>query len=225
MLMPDKNKSAWMWMPGLMLVLLLICGAPLVAQAQRKVDVSVADARSEALVDDDANLDVELYLLAASDTPGEAGKLPAPLEPVIRRLRATLPFGSYRLAATMLNRTKNGGRLSVAGVGAATISKINAPAPLFSDYSINLIKLKTDAAGQAIVELSGFRFGARVPIQTGTTAGAGGTSASTIQYENTGITTEFSMREGEPVVVGTLNVGQAGEAFILVVSAKRTGQR
>src|SRR4051794_12320897 len=124
MLMLDRNKSAWMWMPGLMLVLLLICGAPLVAQAQRKAEAPGAGALSDALVDDDANLDVELYLLAASDTPGETGKLPAQLEPIVRRLRATLPFGSYRLAATMLNRTKNGGRLSVAGVGAATISKI-----------------------------------------------------------------------------------------------------
>jgi hypothetical protein len=30
------------------------------------------------------------------------------------------------------------------------------------------------------------------------------------------------MREGEPVVVGTLNVGPSGDAIILVVSAKRT---
>ncbi|HEY0385901.1 MAG TPA: hypothetical protein VGC64_07810 [Pyrinomonadaceae bacterium] len=227
--MLDKNKSARTLMPGLMMMLMLllvVCGAPLIAQAQRKAEAPVASALSDALVDDDANLDVELYLLAASDASGETGgKLPAQLEPIVRRLRATLPFGSYRLFGTMLNRMKNGGRLSVAGVGAAIISKLNAPAPLFSDYSIGLIKLKTDAAGQSIVELSNFKFGARVPIQMSTTAGAGGTSASTIQYENTGINTEFSMREGEPVVVGTLNVGQAGEAFILVVSAKRTKER
>jgi hypothetical protein len=30
------------------------------------------------------------------------------------------------------------------------------------------------------------------------------------------------MREGEPVIVGTLNVGPSGDAIILVVSAKRT---
>jgi hypothetical protein len=222
MLLLRPYRSVWMLMLGLLL--LLMCGAPL-AQAQRKVEAPLVGSLTDAVVDDDANLDIELYLLSASEASGEAGKLPAQLEPVVRRLRAALPFGSYRLAGTMLNRTKNGGRLSVSGVGAATLSKINAPAPLFSEYSIGLIKLKTDAAGQSIVELSNFKFGARVPIQTSTTAGAGGTSSSTIQYENTGINTEFSMREGDPVVVGTLNIGQAGEALILVVAAKRTNAK
>jgi hypothetical protein len=30
------------------------------------------------------------------------------------------------------------------------------------------------------------------------------------------------MREGEEVIVGTLNIGPSGDALILVVSAKRT---
>jgi hypothetical protein len=41
-------------------------------------------------------------------------------------------------------------------------------------------------------------------------------------YENTGLATDISMRESEPVIVGTLNVGPSGDAIILVVSAKRT---
>jgi hypothetical protein len=46
--------------------------------------------------------------------------------------------------------------------------------------------------------------------------------APTINYEPTGIATDVSMREGEPVIVGTLNIGPSGDAIILVVSAKRT---
>jgi hypothetical protein len=30
------------------------------------------------------------------------------------------------------------------------------------------------------------------------------------------------MREGEPVIVGTINIGPSGDAIILVASAKRT---
>ena len=41
-------------------------------------------------------------------------------------------------------------------------------------------------------------------------------------YENTGLSTDISIREGEPVVVGTLNVGPSGDAIILVVAARRT---
>lgn len=211
-------RSVLMLMLGLML--LFACAS--FAQAQKKGDAAVA-ALSGAVVDDNANLDLEIYLLAASDAAVEGSRLPGLLEPVVRQLRATLPYASYRLSATMMNRMKNGGRLEVSGVGATPFAKVTTPAPLFSEYSVSSVKLKSDAAtGQNLVEISDFRFGARVPIQTGL---GGGSTAATIQYQNTGIRTEFSMREGEPVIVGTLNVGQAGEAFILVVSAKRTGQR
>jgi len=37
-----------------------------------------------------------------------------------------------------------------------------------------------------------------------------------------GLNTDISMREGEPVIVGTLNVGPSGDAIILVMSARRT---
>jgi hypothetical protein len=211
-----------------MLGLLLLACAPLVVRAQKR-ETPLAAALSNTLVEENANLDVELYLLTASDTSGGGGgRLPSQLEPVVRQLRATLPFENYRLTATMLNRTRNGGRLEVKGVGATPFSKVAASVPLFSEYSVASVKLKNDAIGpQSTVELAGFRFGARIPIQMSSVApGAGSAAAvSTIQYESTGISTEFSMREGEPVIVGTLSVGQSGETFILVVSAKRTGSR
>lgn len=218
LLRPDRSVS--MLMLGLML-LLLMC-APLVRAQQREAPAVAALAG--ALMDESTNLDIEIYLLAASDEASGAGKLPNRLEPVVRQLRSMLPFGGYRLTATMLNRMKNGGRLNVKGVGMTPFSKVVASAPLFSEYSVNSVTLKNDAAGQSVVELAGFKFGAKIPVQTSTAAPTGGAPATTIQYESTGIATEFSMREGEPVIVGTLNVGQSGEAFILVVSAKRTGR-
>lgn len=223
MLLFRPSRSVLTLLLGLML--LLACGAPL-ARAQKR-EARLLAALSDVVVDDNVNLDVELYLLAASDAPtAAAGKLPSSLEPVIAQLRATLPFANYRLAATMFNRMKNGGKVIVKGVGATPFSKIDVSAPLFSDYYIGSVTLKNDVTGQAIVELLGFRFGARVPIQTSTVvAGGSGATVPTIQYEPTGINTDFSMREGEPVIVGTLNVGQPGEAFILVVSAQRTRQR
>ncbi len=214
------HRSVSMLLLGLML---LLAGASF-AQAQKR-EMPLASV-ADVLVEEDANLDLELYLLAASDAAVGGSKLPRALEAVVRQLRATLPFESYRLTATMLNRTRNGGRLDVKGVGATPFSKVAAPAPLFSEYSASAVKLRADASGQSIVEISGFRFGARIPVQTSFGASqSAAAGAATIQYESTGIATEFSMREGEPVIVGTLSVGQSGEAFILVVSAHRTNQR
>lgn len=220
MLLLRPYRSVLTLMFGLML---LLSYSAQQAHAQQK---KVLAALSNAPVEENVNLDIEIYLLAAADTSAEGGKLPNRLEPVVRQLRTSLPFDSYRLTATMLNRMKNGGKLNVKGVGVTPFSKIVAPAPLFSEYSVHSVTLKNDATGQSIVELVGFRFGAKIPIQTSSPAAAEkGASVPIVQYENTGIYTDFSMREGEPVVVGTLNVGQPGEAFILVVAAKRTRQR
>ena len=221
MILLRPRVSVWMTMLGFFLLLAL---SATLARAQVR-EAPAAAALKGAVVEDNANLDIEIYLLAASDAGAEGGRLPNSLEPVVRQLRSTLPFGSYRVSATMVNRMKNGGRLNVKGVGVTPFAKVVAPAPLFSEYYVNSVTLKTDAAGQSIVDFAGFRFGARVPVQTGSTLSASGTAAvPVIQYENTGITTEFSMREGEPVIIGTLNVGQPGEALILVVSAKRTAR-
>lgn len=205
------------------LVLLFVCSVSLV-HAQASQAPVTAVALSQNVIDESANLELELYLLAASNgAASEAGRVPKALEPVMKQLRASLPFENYRLAATMLSRVRNKSRLNVKGVGATPFSNVSAAAPLFSDYFVNSVTLKNDLAGQPIIELLGFRFGAQVPVQT-SVALPGGVARSTpvVQYENTGIHTDFSLREGEPVIVGTLNVGQPGEAYILVVSVHRT---
>jgi len=174
---------------------------------------------------DETNLDTQLYLIVGTNQEVDDVRLPTSLEPVVRQLRATLPFKNYRLAATMINRVKNEGRLELKWIGGPmTLAAGPAPAlnPSFSNFSIRAVKLVQASNGQQMVQMLGFNFGARVPIQVGGAIAANGTVAPTINYEPTGIATDVSMREGEPVIVGTLNIGPSGDAIILVVSAKRT---
>ena len=173
---------------------------------------------------DDINLDTQLYLLVATNSAVEDTKLPATLDAVIKQLRTSLPFKNYRLAATLINRVRNEGRLSLRWIGgsllpAAAASSMN---PSFNEFKVVQVKLATNAAGQSIVKMEGFSFGARIPIQTGTAIASNAPAAPIINYENTGVNTDISMREGEPVVVGTLNAGPSGDAIILVMSANRT---
>jgi hypothetical protein len=140
-------------------------------------------------------------------------------------LRASLPFKNYRLAATLINRVKNEGRLELNWIGAPPASPLAAASnvtPSFSRFSIRQVKLVRNAENQTIVQMVGFNFGARIPIQTTPSLAANGAIAPAFNYEPTGLSTDISMREGEPVIVGTLNVGPSGDAIILVVSAKRT---
>ncbi len=175
--------------------------------------------------DDDANLDIQLYLVTASNRDVEDSKLPAALDPVVKRLRDSLPFKHYNLTATFLNRVKNNGRLEMSWVGGPfPIQGSTAQSnPSFSQFT-SLVRLVGEG-GQELVRLTEFRFGTRVPIITGqlmpTNASTSAAGFPSINYEPVGLRTDLTMREGSIVIAGTLNVGPSGDAIVVVVSARR----
>jgi hypothetical protein len=174
---------------------------------------------------DEINLDTQLHLILGTNQDVEDSKLPASLDSVIKQLRATLPFKNYRLAATLINRVKNEGHLELSWIGGTFASAggaSSAATPSFSQFKVRQVKLVPTAEGAQRVQMIGFYFGARIPIQTSGAIAANGAVAPSFNYEPTGVSTDISMRESEPVIVGTLNVGPSGDAIILVVSAKRT---
>jgi hypothetical protein len=178
-------------------------------------------------LDAEANLDTQLYLIVGTNQDVDDSRLPAALDTVIKQLRASLPFKNYRLAATLVNRVRNEGRLDLRWIGgpfAVPTGSATAQTPSFSEFKIGVVKLARNAEGQPMVIMSRFSFGARIPIVTGTNVAQSGSGFPVISYDTTGLNTDISLREGEPVVVGTLNAGPSGDAIILVVSAKRTSR-
>jgi hypothetical protein len=176
--------------------------------------------------EDETNLDTQLYLIVATNQTVPDEKLPSSLDSVIKQLRNTLPFKNYRLAATMLHRVKNEGRVELSWIGGPLAAGGSSATltPSFSQFKVRQVKLAKSSSGETVVQMAGFNFGARIPIQVGQIAANGTQGFPAINYENTGLSTDISIREGEPVIVGTLNVGPSGDAIILVVSAKRTGR-
>jgi hypothetical protein len=196
------------------------------AMAQESCEAAASQSSSQQSSKDvETNLDTQLYLLVATNRDVDESKLPASLDGVVKQLRASLPFKNYRLAATLINRVKNDGRLNLKWIGGplmATAAASNTT-PSFNEFRVNNVKLTVDNSGNQVVKMEGFGFGARIPIQSGTTL-ASNSAAPIINYESTGLNTDISMREGEPVIVGTLNVGPSGDAIILVMSARRTNK-
>ena len=174
---------------------------------------------------DESNLDTQLYIIVGTNQDVPDPKLPALLDPVVQQLHATLPFKNYRLAATLINRVKNNGRLDLSWIGGpfASVGAASSTTPSFSTFRLRELKLVRTDQGQ-VVQMLGFYFGARVPIQTNTVVAAATGGPPSMSYENTGVATDISMKEGEPVIVGTLNIGPSGDALILVASAKRTSK-
>jgi hypothetical protein len=210
-----KNRSASSWLLALLFAVVLTTGPTVFAQTTTQ----------EA--DDQINLDTQLYLIVATNQEVPDPKMPATLDNVVKQMRATLPFKNYRLAATLLNRVKNEGKLDLSWIGGPLASPLGAAStltPSFSQFKVRTVKLVRSSEGQTMVQLAGFNYGARIPIQTNGAIAANGSVMPTFNYENTGLATDISIREGEPVIVGTLNIGPSGDAIILVVSAKRTSR-
>jgi hypothetical protein len=188
-----------------------------------------SSAARAAVRDDDTNMDTQLYLILATNREIDEGKIPAALDPIIKRLRESLPFKHYSVAGTFLNRVKNNGRLNVSWVGSPFLLSSASQAAAFNNPSFNqfaaLVRLATDGSGNDIVRMNEFTFGAKVPIITGTVgttnASLGMPPVSQVTYESVGLHTDISMREGTPVIAGTLHVGPQGDAIIVAISARR----
>ena len=178
--------------------------------------------KTETKQDEDTNLETQLFLIVGSNQDVGDSRLPASLDSVMKQMRATLPFKNYRLVSTLINRVQNEGRLQLNWIGGpiTPVSSMASTTPSFSHFNIRQVKLVRNPEGQQLIQMAEFNFGARVPIQVGAVASAGEVKPVT-NYEQTGLRTDISMKEGEPVIVGTLNVGPSGDAIILVVSAKR----
>jgi hypothetical protein len=207
-------------------LLVALCFTTLSSKAlAQSSDVTQADKPTGK--DDETNLDTQLYLIVATNQDVADARLPASLDRVIKELRVSLPFKNYRLAATLVNRVKNEGRLDLRWIGgafAAPVGSASQVTPSFSEFKVGVVKLVRNSEGQPMVQMTRFSYGARIPIQTGTAIASNGSGFPSINYESTGLNTDISMREGVAVVVGTLNAGPSGDAIILVVSAKRTQQ-
>ena len=185
--------------------------------------VGGAQAQStQTETNDDTNLETQLYMILGTNQDVTDSKIPNSLDPVLKQLRSTLPFKNYRLAGTLINRVKNDGKLELGWISAPLTSVTDAAQPTTrSSFRMRQIKLARNSEGQSMVQIAGFNFQASIPVQS--VAVAANTPPPPIfNYEGASLSTDISMREGEPVIVGTLNVGPTGDAIILVLAAKRT---
>ena len=208
-----------------MLLILVVGVGPAKQTVMAQSTTSAATVEKD---EDETNLDTQLYLLVATNQEVDDAKLPAALDGIIRQLRASLPFKNYRLAATLFNRVKNDGRLNLKWIGGPLIvsgAAATTATPTFNEFHVNGVKLVRNENGRLVVRMEGFSFGARIPIQSGTAIASNGPVGPIINYEPTGLNTDISMPEGQPVIVGTLNVGPSGDAIILVMSAQVSGKR
>jgi hypothetical protein len=178
---------------------------------------------------DGINYEVQIHLLTGLNESGSKNNLPPDFNQVVGRLRSSLTYNSYRVAATFLYRVREGHSLEVKGVaGSLFTASTSTTNPTFYEFNLNKVSASTSGAGR-IVQISNFRFGLRLPIIVGQTtpftpgnvSGNGNmTSFPVINYEPTGINTSISVSEGVPTLVGTITTSRADESYFLVLTIK-----
>jgi hypothetical protein len=191
------------------LALLTVLAACVVAAAQDQ-----GGAQQRARPRNDTNHEVQLHLLATSSDRQQGSDVPRALEGVVRQLRASLPPSEYRLAATLINRVKDGTGLEAKSVAASpfTPGASNALAPTILQLWVGDVRLEEEA-GQGFINIRNFRLNIRVPTQT----------TPVVLYDDMGVSTQLTVREGEPTLVGTLGT-RLNQLFVLVLTVKRAGK-
>ncbi|MEO6391151.1 MAG: hypothetical protein ABIP75_04810 [Pyrinomonadaceae bacterium] len=172
------------------------------------------------------NLDLQLYALVASNTPGEAGTVPSALNSVAREIRSTFQIREVRVAAILQYRVENNDRLEASGMANSILTAPSAFPPYTTinyGFSIASIKLNGDTA-RPLVQLTGFRFSLQMPFQTGTTK-VGDTNQPLFDYRGVGIAIGVTLPLGEPSIIGSFTIGKVDEMVVLVMVAKPVKER
>jgi hypothetical protein len=188
---------------------------------------AASNNRQESAAKSEINFEVQLHTLITAEGAEGAAKVPQALDAVVRELKAMLPPSEYRLATTFVGRVTNNGSLEMRSVAASPFGPQlgGAAPPTFFQFTIGRLLLADDASGEKFVRVQPFRFGLRVPIQvTSAPADKGAVVYPAVQYEDVGLTTQVSVREGEPTLVGTLNSSRPGQLFVLVLTVRRVGK-
>lgn len=220
---PKRRPAA-----AFLLFIVCCCAGLRVAEAQEQPPQDT-QARPAAAQRDDTNHDVHLYMIVGTNDAAAKGALPQFMEGVARQLKSSLPFAGYRLASTLVYRVKDGGGLEVRGVSGASLTGLPPGTPknsVYYEFKIQRLKAEKNPAGQSFVEVRSFRFGMRVPIITATVRGEAGSGESfpVVNHEETGVSTELNVRDGEPALVSTVTTSRADEAIILVLLVRQAGK-
>ena len=152
------------------------------------------------------NIELTFHMLLASPQ-GESPAIAPELTGVVQQLRNVFGLKSIRVLETAVLRGREGKSGLTNGMMAPP-SKVDAPATYLIAYDTTEV-----SAGEkgTHVRINKLRFNTRIPLANG---------AGSVQFFESGISTDVDVREGQKVVVGKSSIDSASQSIFLVVTAK-----
>jgi hypothetical protein len=160
--------------------------------------------------------EVSLHVVIGSNEAGAKGELPSSLSAISRQLKNNFSFSNYRLANTFLGRISNTGNIEYKSVSNILGQETDAESQTFLDWSIGNFR-----SMQGGFQARSFRFGARVPVRTGSMKDEGGRLTPIVNYEAVGLTMSMiGLPANTPTLIGTISLPKTTGTIFLVATIR-----
>ena len=160
--------------------------------------------------------EVSLQVVIGSNETGAKSDLPAILSGITKQLKTNFAFANYRLANTFLGRISNTGNIEYKSVSNILGEETEAASQTFLDWSLGNFRSMPNG-----FQARSFRFGARVPVRTGTVKDSAGMLNPIINYEAIGLTMNMiGLPANKPTLIGTISLPKTTGTIFLVATIK-----
>lgn len=178
-------------------------------------------AQNDAKEQSGPNYEAVLHVILGSSDADQSGGLPKSLSGVSTQLKSTFTFSNYKLVNTYLGRIAHAGNLEYKGMANIYGQEQESDTPSFLDWRMAGFRRVNETPGRGVFQVQAFRFGARVPIKTGSFKDDGGKMQSVINYESLGLSLDkLSLSENSPTLIGTLLLPKTTGTVFLVLTVK-----
>ena len=177
---------------------------------------SITFAQSDAAQQLEPSYEVALHVVIGSNEGGARNDLPANLSVISKHLKGNFSFSNYRLANTFLGRISNTGNIEYKSVSNILGQETDAESQTFLEWSMGSFR-----ALQNGFQARSFRFGARVPVRTGSFKDSAGGVNPVVNYESVGLTMNMiGLPANTPTLIGTISLPKTTGTIFLVATIK-----
>lgn len=169
----------------------------------------------------DSSFDVILQVVIGGDSKTAGGQLPQNLSSIVRQLKSNYNFADVMLANTYVGRVSNGGNFEFKSISNLFGRESSPERPSFLEWALSGFRVESKEGGGNQLAAHTFRFGARIPINSGTGKDGDGKQMTIYNYENIGLTAgRVTLTENIPTLLGSLSLPNTDSTMFLVLTLR-----